>query len=176
MIIPTNIAGQLKKRPEYFVRGMRKKMPGLIKTSLKKTFDIFFKKFKRKHFQRSAFQRYPEDYAGFGKRKVGARLKIAVKRGEDTAKPLVKTGKLKNAFLNGPYVLKANSKQLSADFVGLPEYAYKTKKTQANKQKALTAVSENEIEFFAKQFDEELQKEVNRIDKPSKQNYGRVIL
>ena len=164
------------------IKGFRRKLPKAIRAALEKTFKYWLKTFAPHHFERRAFVRYPDFYQKSYKRtyrsdsrhKSHKILRSRIRRGDETDKPLVKTGQLKQKFLHGSYVFGGSNYTLKVKWPGLPDYAYKYKSGHLNKQLALTAVNMDEFESLVKFFDKALQEEIDKID-PATRTYGKAV-
>ena len=165
----------VSKHPEAETKAFKKKLPKAIRAALEKTFKYWHKTFAKHHFKRQAFSRYPQEYGGNFKRMPSIRLGKLVKLGKNTFDPLVKTGKLRNAFMHGSVMYTGNNFDLKANFKALPDYAYKYRPNQTKKYEALVAYNDAELTSLVKMFSKFFQIEIGKAD-PASKTLGTAVL
>jgi hypothetical protein len=177
--------GRVKQSGAWEVAAFRKKFPKMVEIALQKTFKFWLRNYAPRHFERQAFTKYPAEFADNWKKNPEGRrkkrLESSVRYGRDTDRPLVKTGALKQAFINGSFRFDRlpQSSGIRAVWLDLPKYAYmfKYKKgggTTFKIQDALVAVADSELLVMGKVFEAYLQEEINRED-PASRSKGIMV-
>ncbi len=179
IVLLGNVVGQ-KVAASANIAAFRSVLPSLIREAMENTFKYWFKKYAPKHFTRSAYNRYPDEYKLHFKinlEKFRKRYKRKLERNEQTIDPLVATGRLKQEFLAGSYTFGSQYETLKVKWPGLPQYAYKYHIGHFQKNKALTAVNSIEEDDLAKFFDNDLQKLIDKYEAKNKRGtrtFGRM--
>lgn len=169
------VGGIVAKHPAAETKAFKKKLPKAIRAALEKTFKYWHKTYAPHHFKRQAFSRYPNEYGKSSKKALSQIIKRQIKAGTNTDKPLVKTCRLRSAFLHGTVIYTGNNYDLKANFKSLPDYGYKYRPNQTNKQKAMVTVNESEFSSLVKMFEKFFQAEINKAD-PSSKTLGTAVL
>jgi len=171
-------------------RGFQKK----FKEAVAQAMQNYRKKFLPEHFKESAFSRYPSDYAQSGKKKSSLKKRNRNSKIRDTFKkmshfervalrrrlkkensqinrkqsksnkPLVKSGLLKDAALNGNPRFTGRADNLKL-VISVPAY-YSFQSTKFNKVNALEAKVSEEENFLAAEIDKLIDK--NWLKKPKR--------
>ena len=161
------------------LRKFRKRYPIAVRRALERLFKIWLRKYAKKRFTREGMRRYKNlqnhykrHFQGVGEYddKWLSILSHRVAKGTATDEPLVSSGSIKKAFLEGSYKVTRSSKygSIRVTWTQLPKSAKTKKKNQnINIPLALTEITEQELREMGKVFNRLLQKELNRIDKGS---------
>jgi len=158
-------------RPADPLKKLRRSLPKAQRAALEQVFEHWHRHYAPLHFTREAFRRYPEQYAASGKRTL--RTTRQARKFRD---PLYWTGDLEHHFLHGGYFFTGSNKRLRAKWAWLPPYTTMRNRSGFRKEKALVAVSEQEIDEMAELFHQYVTHHLKDISNLPAKTFGRAVL
>ena len=169
------------------IKELTKSLPAATRAALEDTFRYWYGLCAPEHFKRTAFGLYPEDYSESRKtdmeewkRRHARDLKrlgtwgIGARLGE--VNPLVRSGKLQQAFLSGSYRFSGSNTRLRVTWPTLPAYATRPNRYSGFRaDRALVEVNESERAQMGMTARERLRWYLNAITIRPK-TYGRIVI
>lgn len=164
------------------IRRIRKRdLARATRASLEETFRYWLENYAPAHFRRGAFGRY-DTYAASRKLDLNEWRRrhaedIARRRADPEGRPLVRTGKLQQAFLTGSINLGGSNTRLQARWPSLPRYATRPNRYGGFEiSRALVEVTEAERVKMSKLFRDWVSFHLRNLDKVAPRSYGRYVI
>lgn len=168
---------------------MHRQIPMATRVALESTFWHWVKHYAPEHFGRSAFSKYPAEYAASRKvdkeewlrrhAKEVARVghKGDLGRRITAVNPLQVSGRLSREFLSGSVNFSGSKTRLRGTWKSLPAYATRTNRHSGFvAAKALVVVSEEERQQLAQLYKEWLAWNLRNLIRMSTPTRGRVVI